>query len=341
MKFVREPVVRSLAALVLIAAACGKKSGPPPVELKGLAAVPASAVVVLTADVSRVVDSPLVVRAIDQLLANDADLATRWQRLHDSCKLDFASQIQHVVLAVGPHAGTEPGTGPVLIVATGKLVENDFAACVRSMVGKGGGELTAKPLGSRTLYQAKEGNRIMFFAFGGPDTVVLGTNEAYVTEALGTGKKTLDNLEMKQWLLLVDQHAPVWGVGRADERVRQGLVRVTSGQISAGPLAFTVSADPSKGARFEVDVVMANGADAKALETFAKQNIALAGMAAQGKGLGKVVDHVTIASDGAVLRLKADLSIDDVNLLVSALDGGGSAAQDSPPAPVQGSGSGQ
>ncbi|MDB4955957.1 MAG: hypothetical protein JWO36_3526 [Myxococcales bacterium] len=353
MKSLREPILYSLAALVLAAAACGKKSSAPSAEVTGLAAVPASAVVVITADVARVVDSPLVARAVDQLLARDADLAARWQKLKDSCKLDFATQIKHVVLAVGPSTngadtlhgagppGPQPGTGPVLMIATGKLVENEFAACVRSMVGKGGGDLTAKPLGSRTLYQAKEGNRGMFFAFGRADTVVLGSDEAYVAEALGPGKKLSDNPEMSQWLALADQHAPLWAVGRADERVRQGLVKATAGQISAGPVAFTVSADTSNGAKFEVDAVMATAADAKALESFAKQNLALAGMAAQGKSLGKIVDHIAIAADGAVLRLKANLDIADVNLLVSALDGGGPAAQDSPPAPVQGSGSGQ
>src|SRR5262249_50375440 len=151
------------------------------------------------ADVARVIDAPLVQRAVDQLLSRDGGLSNRWQDLHEHCKLD-AKDIKHVVLAIGPHAGPQPGTGPVLMVATGKLVETDLAACVRAMVGKGGGELTAKEVDGHTLYQAKDGNRTMFFAFGRPDTVILGANEDFVKEALGTGKKVLDNVELAQWI---------------------------------------------------------------------------------------------------------------------------------------------
>src|SRR5204862_299729 len=132
--------------------------------------------------VPRVLNSPLVQRAVDTLMARDPELATRWQKLHDSCKLD-ASQLKHVVLAIGAHTGPQPGTGPVLMVATGKLNETELATCVRDMVGHGGGSLTAKDAGGRTLYEAKEGSRTMYFAFGRPDTVVLGSNEAFVLEA--------------------------------------------------------------------------------------------------------------------------------------------------------------
>jgi hypothetical protein len=331
----------SLAFVVLgLLVGCGKKSakGPPP-EVSGLAAVPASAEVVIAADVARVTNSQLVARAIDQLLVRDPDLALRWQKLHDSCKLDV-SAVQHVVLAIGPHAGTQPGTGPVLMVATGKLVEADFAACVRAMVGQGGGALTVKDVAGRTLYQARDGSRFMYFAFGRPDTVVLGSNEAFVTEALGPGKKVGDNPELKKWIDLADQKAPLWAAGRVDDRNRAGLVRVTGGGISAGPAAMVVSFDPTVGARLDVAAVMASPADAKALESFAKTQVGLLGMAAQAKSLGKIVDKIQIAADGDVVRFKANLDPDDVNQLVSALDGGGVPAQVSPPAPGSGSGSG-
>ena len=60
-------------------------------------------------------------------------------------------------------------------------------------------------------------------------------------------------------------------------------------------------------------------------------------MAAQAKSLGTVVDKVTISADKKVVRFKAALSVADVNLLISALDGGGITAQDSPPATDAGS----
>jgi hypothetical protein len=334
-------ITRTATATATIFAAVAtlacKKSGAPPPEITGLAAVPSTAQVVIAADVARVIDSPLVERAIEQLLVRDATLAARWQKLKDACKLDVGTQVKRLVLAIGPHAGPQPGTGPVLVVATGKLVESELAACVRAMVGQGGGSLTATTAGGRTVYQAQDAGRTMYFAFGRSDTVVLGSDAAFVTEAIDAGKKVLDDPDMKRWIGLADQNAPVWAAGRVDERVRTGLVRVTDKQLGQGPQAFVVAFDPTTGAEVELGAVMATTGDAKTLESFAKNQLALLGMAAQVKGLMKVVDRVKITAEGDVVRFRAALDVDDVNQLVSALDGGGAAKQDSPPA---GSGAG-
>ena len=323
------------AVLALGGAACGKKSSAPeapPPEVTGLAAVPMSAQVVIGLDVGKVAASPLVDRAFEQLLARDADLAGRWQKLHDSCKLDLGKQVKHVMLAIGKSpTGDRPGTGPTVMIATGAIVEADLAACVRAMVGQGGGTLTARALEGRTLYQAKEGARVMFFAFGRPDTVVLGSNEAFVTEALGTGKKILDDPEMKHVIGLADQNAPIWAAGRVDERVRAGLVKVTSGKVTAGPSAMVAGIDPTEGAKIHVGVLMATPADAKALESFMKDELGVLAMAAQVKSLQPVVDKITVVADAELLKLDAALTVEDVNQLLTALDVAPPPAQDSPP----------
>ena len=77
--------------LVLVAvAACGKKasepSGPPP-EITGLAAVPATAQVVIGVDVGKLLDSQLVERAVDQVLLHNPALSERWQHVHDDCPI--------------------------------------------------------------------------------------------------------------------------------------------------------------------------------------------------------------------------------------------------------------
>ena len=321
------------AALLVCAAAlagCGKHKQAAP-EVSGLAAVPASATAVVVVDVARVIDSQLVERAVDQLLLRDPVLRDRWQALYNNCKLD-ARKLKHVVLAIGPRDAGTSGTGPVIMVATGQIVESDLASCVRTIVGQGGGTLTAKDSGGRTLYQAKDGNRTMFFAFGKPDTVVLGANEAYVNEALGKGQKVADNAELNGWMNLADRHAPMWAVGKLDDRVRAGLVKVTSGKVSQGPVAMVVSANPGDGISMEVGAVMASEADAKALESFAKAQQGLMAMAAQAKSAGKIVDKLTISAEKSVVRFKASLTPADINLIISALDGGGITAQDSPPA---------
>lgn len=328
---------RALLILAVALVACGKKSTKVSPEVTGLAAVPASAQVVIVADVAKVSHSPLVARAVEQLLMRDADLAARWQRLSESCKLDI-NNVKHVALAIGPKQGDAPGTGPVLMVVTGKLVEAELATCVRSMVGQGGGTLTAREAQGRTLYEAKDGNRTMFFAFGRPDTVVLGSNEQFVREALGTGKKVQEGGEMTALIKRADQKAPVWAAGRVDDRVRGGLVKVTNGQLKEGPTAMLVAIDPTNGAKLEVASVMASAADAKTLESFAKGQLALMAMAAQAKSLGRVVDKIAISAEGDLVRFRATLDMDEVNLLISALDGGGGSEQDSPPtAPGSGS----
>ncbi len=309
-------------------AGCGKKapaSGPSS-DVTGLSAIPASAVAVVAIDVPRVLGAPLVEHAIEVLLQRDPVLAGRWKQLHEGCKLDV-KQLQHVAIAMGPHTGPQPGTGPVLVVATGKLVETELAACVRTMVGSGSGSLTATPLGNRTLYQAKDGTHTMFFAFGRADTVVMSANEAFVTEALGAGKKLPENPEMAKWIAMADQKAPIWAAGRVDERVGEGLVKATAGQLSAGPTAIIVAADLSRGAKLELGGVMATPADAKVLESFAKTQLGGLAMAAQAVSLGALVDKVQIKADASVVRLSANLDPEEVNQLVSVLDGGKGFAQ--------------
>jgi hypothetical protein len=326
----RALLATAALALALVAGCSKKDKGPAP-ALQGLAAVPATAEVVVVADVQRVIDTPLVQRAVDQLLSRDADLAARWQKLHDKCKLDVG-QLSHITLAIGPHAGPQPGTGPVLLVATGKLSETELATCVRNMVGQGSGSMTAKEANGRTLYEAKEGNRVLYFSFSAPDTVVMGSNEAFVLEAIASpGRKALDSADLKRWIDLADQKAPLWAAGRIDDRVKSGLVKVTSGQISAGPTAMALSGDLTKGVKADMTLVMANANDAKALESFVKAQQGLLGYAAQVKGMGRVVDAMKITSAAETVKFHVELSVEDLNSLVSVLDGGGSAAQDSPP----------
>lgn len=330
-------VLTAIACVTVLAVAggCGKKSSDaaaPSSELTGLAVVPSDAEVVIGIDVARVASSQLVQRAVDQLLLRDADVSARWQKLHDSCKLDVASQVKRVMLAIGPHQGDKPGTGPTVMIVTGKLVEDELAACVRAMVGQGGGSLTARAVEGHTLYQAKDGARTMFFAFGRPDTVVLGANEAYVTAALSAGKKVQDDPDMSRYLQLADQNAPIWAAGRVDPRVRGGLQQVTEGKLSAGPVAFVAAVDPSEGAKVTLGAVMANAADAKTLESFAKKELPSLAMFAQIKGLQKIVDHIDVSSTpDSVVHFALKLTIDDVNQLLTALDGGPAPAQGSAP----------
>lgn len=327
-------------SLCVVASGCsGKKkakdqSGPSP-EVTGLAAVPSTARVIIAADVGKLADSPLIDRAVEMLLLRDATLATNWQHLQETCKVDLTTQVKRLMFATGPTTTAEGqgavGTGPVLVVATGTLSEPDVASCVRGMVGKGGGSLTASTVSGRSLYKVQDGNRTMFFAFGRPDTVILGSNEAWVLEALGTGKKALDNPALKALFAMTNQNMPLWAVGEVDERFGSGLVGATQGKLSAGPKSFVGAFDLTKGAKFDVGVVMASPADAKSLESFATNELKVVGMFAQMKSLGPVVSKLAVVSEASVVRFRAALTMDDVNQLLSVLDEKPAPEQGTPP----------
>lgn len=335
----------TVIAVALAAPGCKKKAGSssaPSPEVSGLAAVPASAEAVIGLDVAKLAASPIIERAVSQLLLRDADLAKSWGHIRDACKIDLQTQVKRVMLALGPAAtaalppgSTAPASQPVLLIATGAaaaLNEAELSTCIRTMVGKGGGTLTAKAVEGRTLYVVKETNRALYFAFGRADTVILSTSEAYLIESLGTGKKAADHPELAAWLKLANQNASLWGVGRVGPRVRDGLTKVASG-LKAGPAAFVGGADLGEGVRAELVAVMASNEDAKQLESLAKSQLVGVSMWAQLKSLGEVVQKVTIAAEGGVVRFRAAWSMADVNQLLSVLDGKAPPEQDSPPAP--------
>lgn len=328
-RFAMGLAVLALSAAVAATGCKGKRKEAPPPPIAGLAAVPATATAVVSIDVPRVASSPLVGRAVEKLLLQDAELAGRWQRLRDECKLDVLGAVSHVVLALGVKA---EGGAPVLLIATGKLVETELAACVRGLVGKGGGTLTAKTADGRTLYQAKEGNRSVWFGFGRPDTVVLGSQEAFVVEALGPGKKVEDNPALKAFIDKADRKQSIWAAGEVDAALGERLLRPAAGALKAGPRGFVVAADATSGLRAQLGAIMASAEDAKALELLAKQQLGLLAMAAQVKGLGRLVGKITATAEGSVLRLAVALDPTEINQLLSAVDSDGTGSQDAPPA---------
>lgn len=321
-------------AVAIGTSACGgrkEKHRAPPPEITGLAAIPSTAQVVIGVDVAKLSASPIVSRTAEQLLLREPSLAQSWAHVNEACKIDVLTHIKHVALALGP-SPTTAGSGAVLAVATGTLSEPDLATCVRTMVGKGGGALTVKNVAGRSLYQVKDGNRIMHFGFGRPDTIVLGTDEAWVIEGLSVNKKVLDNPEMAAWLRLVDQYAPVFAVGRVDERVGKGLVAASGGKLTKPVQAFFANLDPTDGAKLLLGVVMPDADSAKQLESFAINELKVLTMVAQLKSLGPVAQKLRARSEQNLVRFTAELTMSEVNQVLSVLDETPAPEQVTPPA---------
>lgn len=325
-------MMRPAAALALSAlcvlGACGKKKArteqAPPPEISGLAAVPDTARVVIGADPGRLAGSALASRAFELMLEREPELGAQIGRLADGCQLDWRNQLVglHLVLTDDPNP---------LLVATGKLAEADLAKCVQSTVGTGGGSLTLEQVEGRTLYKVEQGARLVFFAFGRADTIVLSGSRALVVAGLGSGAKVDDNPEMHALIGRADTRAPLWAVGKVDSSLGKRLLKLTGGKLTSPPRAFLARVDPAGGLKADLTAVMVSEDDAKVLESQLNPTLALVSMAAQAKGLGQIAAKIAGSRDGDAVRFGVDLNDAEVKELLSKVDSRPPPEQDASP----------
>lgn len=319
-------------ALALATAGCkGRgdkaKPAPPPAQLTGLAAVPASARVVIGADPARLAGSPLMERAGRLMLEREPAISERIARLAEGCVFDWRTQIKSLHLVLTDDAPQ------VMMVATGALVETELARCVQANVGAGGGSLTLTQVDGRSLYQVTEGDRVLYFAFGQADTIVLSAARELVIAALGTGAKVMDGA-LKDLIARADTHAPMWAVGKVDPAWSQRLVRLLHGTIDTPPKAFLGVVDPTDGLRAQLTAVMSSEDDAKVMESQLKPTLELISLVAQARGLGPLAAKIEGTREGDGIRFGVALTAEEVKDLLSKVDTAPPPAQDAPPAPA-------
>jgi hypothetical protein len=124
----------------------------------------------------------------------------------------------------------------------------------------------------------------------------------------------------------------VFAVGKVDERVGKGLVAASGGKLTKSADAFFANLDPSAGAKVLLGVVMPDAEAAKQLESFANNELKVLTMVAQLKSLGPIAQKVKTAVDGKLLRFTAELTMEEVNQLLSVLDETPPPEQVTPPA---------
>lgn len=316
----------ALAALA-VAPACSKKpgGGGAAPAVAGLAAVPADAEAVFSFDVPRLIDSQLIQRTVDVVLARSDGLRTQWTALAAACGIDVKTQVRRVLIALGPVSKTGQ---PALMVVSGDVPESKLSTCVQKAYGTGSGAVSSKITGGRTLYTVTQGNRSMWFGYGQADTVVLGPNQAWVEAALGKGPKVTDSGALKALIARADQAAPIWAAGHMLPAVTEGLMKPTGGALKKGPESVFVSVDPTSGLRVELGADMASEDDAKTLEQFATDQLRLLAQLAQWADLGPAVAKVRTKRDGANVTFALSLSMDEVNQLMTTID---SAPEDPQP----------
>jgi hypothetical protein len=338
---------RSAAACVIAAAlaavpACKDKPADQgaPAPIAGLGAIPADADGVIMFDVPKLADSALVMRGVELMLQRDPTIEGRWSNLATACGLGERGAIRKVTLALGPApapaagaaAGGPPALPAILMIVTGDLTEATLPTCVKTAFGTGGGDVTARTAGGRTIYTVTEQSRSLFFAFGQADTVVVSTSAPWLEQALGRGPKVTDKTAAIAALLArADQTAPLWATGKTDGPIVAGLVRATAGLLEKGPTAVFVALDPTSGLRAELAADLATEQDAKALEQFANTQLRFLSLVAQAKSLGPTVAKLAPVRAGTNVKFAISLSPAEVNQLMQAIDRPAEDPQDSPP----------
>lgn len=325
---------RRLAVLAVALAATGCKDrrahqAPPPAPVAALGAIPVDATAVVGLDVARLARSRLVARAVEQMLDRDPELRTRLTELSRACELDLTTQVEQVHLALGP---VRTGTRTSLLVATGGLAEATLTRCLQAGVGSGGGEVTVRQSGGRTLYRLVAGRRELFFGFGQARTVVLGPSEDWVVAGLGDGPKVEASPALGPALAKVDRAAAAWAVATIDPELGLALTRLTSGKVTAGPRLVSGSLDPLDGVRASAAFTMVSPADARALADYARGELTLGSLAAQALGLGPVLAKVQVATDGPQVRFSVALTDTEIKDVLAAIDRGRPPGQDAQPA---------
>lgn len=328
--------MRVAVALLLVAAACGgKKNESEPassVKTPGLVAspnnpaVPASATVVLGADVGALAETPLVELAIAYMLERDPVLDERMTRLAQDCKLDLRRDLAKVVIGMGPQSGQ------VVLIATGRFDEGQLTACLNRSLSSDGGSFVARPSDGRTFYKADGGQGAVWLGFG-RDTLAVSPSAEWLAEAFADGPKVGDSAQLKSVLGQVDQGAAIWGAALVPERIGAGVQGATGGVVTQGPSTMHGTLGLQDGVSARLVATMASPEDASTLATKAIFELALSAMVAQRVGLGRIVSKVKTNAEGAQVRIQLDLTISELNQVFTAKSG-----VDSQPARLQDNG---
>lgn len=306
-------------AATLALAGCGNKKGdsaqasaPPTIEL---AAVPASAEVVIGADVRKLAQSRLVELAVQQMYRRDPGLETRIDALRTDCGIDPGRDIERLVIGMGP------APDQVVLIAAGGFEDSAVATCLNKIAAAGGGSVNAQSVDGRVIYKVDNGETVVWLAVGAGGVLAVSPSEAFLRDALGGGGKVWNAPAMTSFLTRVDRSRTLWAAGLIPGRTGAGLVEVTSGAVKAPPVAVFGTLELDSGMSAELGLVMASADDATTASSRAVIELALGASVAQRYGLGRLVSKVKASAEGEILMISADLTMQDLNDLLAGATG--------------------
>lgn len=331
----------ALAVIAALAGACREKSADEEAKaavaaVEGIDAVPASADVILGAEVPLLARSALIERAIAGMLTTDPGLRGELEKLFAGCGFDPVRDVRSVLLAMDTPDKAPAGSERVLMVASGQLSEPKLAACVSRHMSQMGGSLVQKAVGGRVHYHADapQGRQDVWFAFGSPQTAVVATSAEFLAEALGTGARLASDGPMAQLIHRARvPDAAVWAAGRVSPEVGKGLARATGGQLEP-PTAMFGHLAAETGLDVELGVELTDPKQAKEALSLAKNELRLLAQVAQKWRLGRAVAKIAPEAVGQTLYFRAVLTDEELRQALAPIDTDAGPNQN--PAPPEG-----
>jgi hypothetical protein len=330
----RSWLVLGLGLALLGTPACKDKETkeqprPVPVDVTGLAAVPADVRAVVGINIEAIAEAWLVQRAVEQMFLRDPGLAARVDALITACRFDPARDLRGLTLALGAGAHHEQA----VMVATGRFSEAEVAACVRTSLAEDGGSLAESEVDGRRFYNASarsDRSDSVWFTFGDPSTLVAATSSEWLAQAVGKGDKVLSRQPMASWIERADPKAGIWAAGALDERTGRELVALVGGLVSAPPRALLGHVHLKDGLTLSLSAVAASAEDAQALMALTNAQLGVGALALQRYGLGPLVSKLTVTAEGDTLHLRFALTEEELKDVLSRIDTTTEPAQDTP-----------
>ncbi len=283
----------------------------------GLAAIPATATVVIGVDVERLRSATLAARAVARLFARDPALQKRVAAITGPCKIDLGADVSAVLIAMRR-------LDESLLVATGAFEKVSLARCVSEAMSASGGTLATKQIGGRPAYHATGKSRGVWFARGGPRTLLVSSSETWLAAALG---KAAGPRQIQPILDRVKRDAPAWVAAAVPTDIADGLVKTSGASLGHGPASLFGELRLEAGLSARVGLEMSSPEDAKLLVSLVEAQLGVVALAAQRMKLGTLVSKVKVDADAKTVYLRVSLDEADVKQLTSRID--------SPKAPEQ------
>lgn len=323
----RRQCALAIAVMLTLGGACGDKkkkeeareteAKPTLASVEGLQAVPATASAVIGLDVRKLIESPVVLRAVDRMFARDATLKEELSAVLGACKFDIEKDLDAVTVALIPRAGTTDS----LLVAKGRFTESALTACLGRFLAESGGRLESSEFEGRALYHqvGADDPAGVWLSFGSKDTLLVASAREALELSLSKGQKLANATSgLARFAPRAKTDAAIWAMAKVDAAVGEGLVAATNGQVKPAQSILGSVDLGEEGMSLLLEVEMSDDSDAKTLISQASIQIQGLALVLQIDAIGPLLKKLQLGTDGPWATLGWRLSNQELADLMGA-----------------------